>query len=399
MTSRVATPELLVTPILPLAARYASEADRTRSLHPDVIAALKASPLASMAATRNLGGSELSILDAGREFEALAPVCGSSVWTLWNNATVFHLYGAQLGAGGRDFLAGIVAAHETVSFPGGAGSGVRGVPSAEQPGAIVANGPARFASASRYGEWLSVIVDATAEGSERGAPRDLRFALLRVDDPAVVITPTWDGAALRASATDDVRIRDAVVPAARVVPWLLRFALRAPERPVIHPRYREDWVGLAAIWLAAMATGIADAALQDAVANIRDRVAAGGRRMADLPVVHANLGQAWGRVRVARAAWQTAAVATDARIGAGGIPSEGDYLEQTGVGTQALNLCREAMELVLRVLGGNGLRESASFERRYRDFQALPLHIIAHQDRISEQIGRELLGLESRSVL
>jgi hypothetical protein len=63
----------------------------------------------------------------------------------------------------------------------------------------------------------------------------------------------------------------------------------------------------------------------------------------------------------------------------------------------ALRLCDEAMRLILRVLGGNGLREGASFERRCRDVQAMPLHINAHPDRVSEQYGRHLLGLETEN--
>ena len=55
------------------------------------------------------------------------------------------------------------------------------------------------------------------------------------------------------------------------------------------------------------------------------------------------------------------------------------------------------MRLTLRVLGGNGLREGQSFERRYRDFQAMPLHINAHPDRVSEQYGRHLLGLPTEN--
>ena len=51
------------------------------------------------------------------------------------------------------------------------------------------------------------------------------------------------------------------------------------------------------------------------------------------------------------------------------------------------------MKLVLRVLGGNGLREGTDFERRYRDFQAMPLHINGHVDRITEQAGRHAVGL------
>ena len=51
------------------------------------------------------------------------------------------------------------------------------------------------------------------------------------------------------------------------------------------------------------------------------------------------------------------------------------------------------MGLMLRVLGGNGLRESGSFERRWRDYQAMAVHIISHPDRVNEMIGKWLLGV------
>jgi hypothetical protein len=62
---------------------------------------------------------------------------------------------------------------------------------------------------------------------------------------------------------------------------------------------------------------------------------------------------------------------------------------------QAILLCDEVMKLILRVLGGNSLREGTDFERRYRDFQAMPLHINGHVDRLTEQLGRICLGLET----
>ena len=45
----------------------------------------------------------------------------------------------------------------------------------------------------------------------------------------------------------------------------------------------------------------------------------------------------------------------------------------------------------------NGLREETNFERRYRDFQAMPLHIISHIDRMTEQSGRNALGLDTQN--
>ena len=79
-------------------------------------------------------------------------------------------------------------------------------------------------------------------------------------------------------------------------------------------------------------------------------------------------------------------------------PPETDYLRQLGASMQALACCDDAMRLVLRVLGGNGLREGGTFERRYRDFQAMPLHINAHRDRVTEQLGRHLLGLPTENT-
>jgi alkylation response protein AidB-like acyl-CoA dehydrogenase len=78
---------------------------------------------------------------------------------------------------------------------------------------------------------------------------------------------------------------------------------------------------------------------------------------------------------------------------AGGVPSEGDELQQAAGAAFALDACNQAMQHLLKVAGGNGLRQQHPFERRYRDFQAMPLHINAHEDRVTERLGRHLLGL------
>jgi hypothetical protein len=59
----------------------------------------------------------------------------------------------------------------------------------------------------------------------------------------------------------------------------------------------------------------------------------------------------------------------------------------------ALDACDRALRHLLKVVGGNGLRERHRFERRHRDFQTMPLHINAHEDRVTERLGRHLLGL------
>src|SRR4051812_49808902 len=114
--------ELLCADLVPLIAAQADDADRTRTVAPEVIAAIKASPLMVMAATPELGGLGASIGAIARELEAVAAACGSTAWCLWNHLCVFHLYVGTLGPPNAQLLASIVAHHEWVCFPAGARS-------------------------------------------------------------------------------------------------------------------------------------------------------------------------------------------------------------------------------------------------------------------------------------
>jgi len=166
---------------------------------------------------------------------------------------------------------------------------------------------------------------------------------------------------------------------------------------MIHDRYREDWTALSDMWLAAMAIGLAQANLDDVTTSIRDRIAIMGVRIAEKPTVHVNIGQANAMIQAARNHVDSALEATDRRMAKDQSPTEGDYLQQLSASMMALQLCDDAVKLLLRVMGGNGLREGENFERRYRDLQAMPLHINAHRDRVSEQSGRHLLGLKTEN--
>ena len=378
------------TAVLGLVAAQAEQADLTRSVAPEVIAAIKASPLMAMSASKELGGSEESVAQIGAELAAVAAACASTAWCLWNHLCVFHLYCGSLGPVHQDLLAGIVARHEWVSFPAGAGSRVYGRRDGDD---LVLDGPAAFGSGARYGEWAGVVA-AVTDGDGPAHADDLRFSIVRLDQPGVSVDPTWDGMGLRASATDTVRYEGVAVPAGRFVPWFAANraeALRDPGLAVIHHRYREDWVGLSDLWLASMAVGVAAAALDDAVAGIVGRKAIMGARMAEMPLVQANLGEVAAILGTASAAVERAGSEVDERVDAGDLPTEADLQRQQSVSATALRLAGEAMNLLLRTLGGNGLRESGSFQRRYRDVAGMPVHINAHPDRVHSRLGQLLL--------
>lgn len=378
-----------ITPLLGDIGAQAALADRTRSISAGVIAAIKKNDIMRLSATHQISGLEESIVAIANELRAIAPRCGSTAWCLWNHLCVFHYFAGLLGPTHTALLAELVSKREWVCLPAGAASQVSGIDEGDN---TILSGVATFGSGSRYAEWAGVAF-------VRDGTKTPEFALVDLRHRKVRIKETWDGSALRASATDHVYYEGVEVPRERVVPMLPKYRalFRRRDYPVIHDRYREDWVALSVMWLGAMATGLAEASLEDTAHNIRERIAILGTKMIEKATIHLNLGRARALINAATDTVYAAMAETDARIAAGMVPTEGDYFRQTAAGMQAVLLCDEAIKLILRILGGNGLREGTDFERRYRDFQAMPLHINGHIDRITEQLGRISLGLDSQN--
>ncbi len=375
--------------LLPMIAAQAETADQTRSINAEVIAAIKASDLMRLSASEELGGLNATTCAIGDELQAVAAACSSTAWCLWNHLCTFHLFCGLLGPEHHHFLQGIVDRHEWVCFPAGASTAVKAEVHGDE---FSLKGVAAFGSGARYAEWAGVSFVAEVRAPE--------FTMVDLRSPGVRVDPTWKAMSLRASATDHVHYEGVVLPAERRVPFPFRYreVFREAKRPMIHPRYREDWVALSDLWLGAMAVGVAQASLLDCAESIKGRIAIMGTKMAERPTIHVNLGFAQAAISAARDTVYAALSETDQRITAAITPTEADYLRQTAASMQAISLCDEAMRLILRVTGGNGLREGTSFERRYRDFQAMPLHINAHKDRVSEQVGRHLLGLPTENA-
>ena len=380
---------LTVAPLLDMIAAQAGEADSNRSVSPQVISELKNNDIMRFTAAESLGGLDQSCISVGQELEAIAGACSSTAWCLWNHLSTFHLFCGLLGPRHADFLGEIVSKHEWVCFPAGASTAVKGSQTKQE---ILLEGKAAFGSGARYGEWAGVAF----MHEDDQAPS---FSMVNLSQSGVNIDRNWFAMSLRASATDTVLYEGARIPASRRVdfPFMYRIPFRDPDRPMIAHRYREDWVGLSDMWLGAIAVGLTQAALDEVTAGIKDRVAIMGVKMAERPTVHVNLGQAQAKINAARDTVYAALTETDVRIGIKNIPDERDYLRQLSASMNALEQCEGAMRLLLRVMGGNGLREGPAFERRFRDLQAMPLHINAHHDRVSEQLGRHLLGLPTEN--
>src|SRR5262245_52682298 len=254
-----------IAPLLGRIAAQAAPADETRSVSAELVAAIKKNDIMRMSASPELSGIDETVVAIGDELRAIAPQCGSTAWCLWNHLCTFHHFVGLLGPKNADFLAGIVAKREWFCFPAGASSEVVGVKNGCK---TTLKGVAAFGSGGRYAEWAGVVF--VAEGVAT-----LQFALVDLRHPKARIEETWDGMSLRASATDHIYYDGVDVPTARVVPWPPKYRelFRRPDYPMIHHRYREDWVALSVLWLGAMATGVAEVSLDETAKTIRDRIA------------------------------------------------------------------------------------------------------------------------------
>ncbi|MCH2634632.1 MAG: hypothetical protein MKZ67_01690 [Acidimicrobiales bacterium] len=383
---------LLVQPTLDALEAQAANADSTRTVASNVIESLRGSDVMRMAATKELGGVESSILAMGRELEAVAARCPSTAWCLWNHLAVFHLFVGTLGPEHQSFLQELVQNGQWMSFPAGAGSGVHGRIEGDE---AVLNGKATFGTGSRYADYCGVVFAVVGEDGEPLRPMDLRFSIVSTSVEGLKIDPTWDGSGLRASATDDLHYSEVRVPLDRCVQWY--GANRAESLrtvPVINHRYREDWVGISDLWLGWMANGIVRRSLQEIASSTRERRVIMGGKMVEKATAQVNIGRAAALLSSARAAVESACLELDQRIAAGIVPDEADYLRQMSIVSMSVEQLAEAMRLLERTQGGNGLREGGAFERRYRDFRAMPLHINVHQDRVTHQLGRFVLDIE-----
>ena len=382
-------PARYIAPLLNDIAAQAGAADRSRSLAPALIAAIKRNDIMRLSGSPELGGLNESMVVIGNELRECAAHCTSTAWCLWNHLCTFHHFAGLLGPAHTDFFKAIVERREWVCFPAGASTQVS---SEKQGDETLLTGVAAFGSGARYAEWAGVAFIEAGHTTPRLSVADLR-------DPRVHVEATWDGLSVRASATDHIHYSGLPVPSTRIAPWTPKYRVlhRDPAHPMIHHRYREDWVAMSVLWLGTLASGVAEISFNETASGIRDRIAIFGTKMVERPTIHVNLGRARALINAATDTVFAALAETDARIAARVMPSEGDYFRQTAAGMQCVMLCDEAMHLLLRVLGGNGLREGTDFERRYRDFQAMPLHINGHVDRITEQLGRISLGLESQN--
>ena len=381
---------LLDVPLVPLLELFAAEAeraDRERRLPANVVAAAREAGLFRMLVPRAYGGLEAGLVSYAALIEEIAVACGSVAWCVVVSGAVVHTLAVQwqpedarevlLAAGAGAILTGTLP-------PLGTATPVEG--------GYSVSGRWPFASLTEHADWRMVGTLAPGPAPERAAAggaadRHLRFCLVPAGAPGVTLYDTWRALSMQGSGSCDLELAGVFVPARHTT-------------SVVWNRYRPDLAGtlrvpfaiMQGLTLAAIACGVARAALDTAVARARAPRGALPPAGATVPlllaIAEAAVDLAAARALLARetaAAWersqQDAPIAAEERT-----PW---WIAAHGAAQAAIR----AVERLFAYSGAHAMYDDVPLQRYFRDVRIPQHHLHLHPGETLQDIGRTLLGL------
>jgi alkylation response protein AidB-like acyl-CoA dehydrogenase len=366
--------------LLPKIRERRDEIERARKLPQDLVDEMTATGMFKLAVPRAYGGDERGPLEMLHVTEQLATADGSVGWCAQIAITVGMVAGLMSEQAAREVFAEPSMPAALVFEPAGAAT--------EVDGGIRLAGRWRFASGVTHARWMFVGAIIMDDGKPRMTPHGPAIIHTAVPVTDVTIHDTWYVSGLCGTGSTDVSVDDVFVPQHRVFSLLDE----TPVRP--EPLYRMPQLSLVAPLTAAVALGIARAALDELTALAPAKVPALSMvPLAQKPVGQVEIARAEGELRAARAflyetvgdIWQTVSNGEDVAP------------RQQALCRIAANLASETGARVARLAstlaGGGAVYNGSSFQRHARDADVITHHMTQSQ-HVWEDAGRVLLGLE-----
>ncbi|WP_119729220.1 3-hydroxy-9,10-secoandrosta-1,3,5(10)-triene-9,17-dione monooxygenase oxygenase subunit [Thermomonospora amylolytica] len=249
-----------------------------------------------------------------------------------------------------------------------------------------------FSSGCEFADWA--LLGGLVVGAE-GRPVDFMTVLVPRAD--YEIRRVWDSMGLRGTASDDIVVERAFVPAHRAMRNYDQAQLRAPGCKVnTGPLYRMPFGTIFTTTVATAVVGAVEGCYHSYVEAMRDRIRlslGGGRFVEDQ----------FSQVAVARAASEIdAAILQTERnvremyehaLAGTRIPME-LRLRARRDQVRATERAIEAIDILFKTAGGNSLRRGHVIERAWRDAHAGSVHVANDAERALAMYGRGEFGLK-----
>jgi len=207
------------------------------------------------------------------------------------------------------------------------------------------------------------------------------------------IEDTWNVVGLAATGSNDIVVKDALVPAHRMLDVLSTREGRTPGAQA-NPSYLYALPLFAPFShsLVGPALGAAEGALDQIVADLRGKTSVANVKLAEQPTIQARVAEAAAEIEAARALL----AADRARINEMGrlrlLPDDETRVRYRLDVGYAAKLCVQAIERLLPIVGGRGLELADPFQRAWRDAHAVAQHIALVFDLQALNYGAVRLG-------
>ena len=368
-----------VRALLPEIAARAEEMEQARAMPRDLAEKLRSAGVFRRYVPRSHGGDEMWPDESMTVIEELARADASVAWVaaVGSEGPAFYAYLPpdtydKIFAGGPDII------HSGVINP--TGKAVR------DKGGYRFSGRWSFASGSNNADY--VCIHGVLDGGEQagGAPAT-RLGVVPARE--VNIEDVWHVSGLKGTASNDIVVSDLFIPDE----WTGTFA----ELPQVarHPLDQRPLLARFGSEFAAVAIGIAQAALDDVTDLARNKVPATSRsKLAADPIAQYMVGELATDLYMARTLLHQVARDDQASVPFGPPDNTAMVIRRARL-TRAAAVAASVVEGAYSVSGTTGLFESCPLQRRLRDVRAVTQHYMLSARSAFGPVGTAILSEES----
>jgi alkylation response protein AidB-like acyl-CoA dehydrogenase len=370
--------------IAPLLTANAARIDAARELPHEALEAMHAAGLFRLLLPRSVGGLELDPLSYNRVVEEIAAGDASAGWCMNQNS------GCSMAAAylAPDVAWKIFGADRRGVLAWGQAPGTKAI---AVPGGWRVSGQWHFASGSRHCTWLGAHVQTLAEDgtpflTAEGKPVERTMLFPR---SVAEITDVWQVMGLRGTGSDSYAVRDLFIPADHA---LARDT--DAERRESGPLYRFTATHIYASGFAAVAMGVARAALDAFIALAREKTPALAQTsLRDNNVVQSKVAVASATLQSARAWLHQVLRDAHAEAQTKGVLALETRMAIRLASTYAIQQARQVVDTAYHEAGATAIFDANPFERRFRDINAVTQQVQGRHTHF-ETVGQHMLGLQ-----
>jgi alkylation response protein AidB-like acyl-CoA dehydrogenase len=234
-------------------------------------------------------------------------------------------------------------------------------------GGYVFNGRWQFSSGTDHCSWIFLgAFLGDADGEIAKPPQSMHVILPRSDYE--IVEGTWDVVGLKGTGSKDVVVRDAFIPAYRVIEYAKLIDGSQPrDAGLTNPLYHLPFSCAFPLGITSAVIGIAEGTLAHHLAYQRTRVQVTGTKIKDDPYVLYAIAEAAGEIAASRAALLDNARRAYDLAAAGHEFSFAERAVGRRTQTQAAWRAVRAVDEIVARSGGNGLRMDNPIQRFWRD--------------------------------